>query len=393
MYLLSQESRLARPIPRSSWRYLMRRARKRLAQIATASLLVTVAATLPASADESPKPLTSPTRAAALAQQLGNDRSGGVYYKDGHLVIAVTDQAAAKTVQGAGGTAKLVTRNASELASIHHQLDQLGNIPNTTWGVEASTNQVSVEVFDGVSTLGQDKIEKVAAAHPGAIRINRVHSKLKLKAATNFRGGNGMTSSGWLCSAGFNVKNASGTVYTLTAGHCVAGTGNIWSVDFNGARIGTQIVSVFGTGTSGYCDGVTRGCDYAIVTTDGPDIAPLGNVRFGPTDVREVVDSRYPAEGESTIRAGIQSADTTGNVIDTSVTANIEGRTLYNMLEVNNCALGGDSGGPVLHGTTALGLLSGGTSETTCSSTSSGTYRNYYTKVQTILDERLLHVY
>ncbi|MER7001301.1 S1 family peptidase [Streptomyces sp. NPDC000410] len=370
----------------------MRRARKRLAQIASATLLVTIAATLPASAGESPKPLTSPTRAAALAQQLGDDRTGGVYYKDGRLVVAVTDQAAAQTVRDAGGTAKLVTRSASELASIHRRLDQLGNIPNTTWGVEASTNQVSVEIFDGVTPAGQARIEKVAAAHPAAIRINRVDSKLKFK-ATEFRGANGMTSNGWLCSAGFNVKNRSGTVYTLTAGHCVPGTGNTWYVHYNSVRIGTQIVYNFGTGTSGYCDGVTRGCDYAIVTTDGPDITPLGNVRFGSHDVREVVDSRYPAEGESVIRAGVNSVDTTGHVTKANVTVNLDGKTMHSMMETSNCALSGDSGGPALHGTTALGLLSGGTDETVCNSTSSGTYRNYFTKVQTVLNERALHVY
>lgn len=138
---------------------------------------------------------------------------------------------------------------------------------------------------------------------------------------------------------------------------------------------------------------MTRGCDYAVVTANGSGITPLGNVRFGPSDVRDVVNSRYPAEGESVIRAGVNSVDTTGNVTRTSITVNIDGKTLYGMMETNNCALGGDSGGPALHGTTALGLLSGGTDKTVCNSTSNGTYRNYFTKVQTVLDERLLHVY
>ncbi|MBZ2408802.1 trypsin-like serine protease [Streptomyces sp. L06] len=55
--------------------------------------------------------------------------------------------------------------------------------------------------------------------------------------------------------------------------------------------------------------------------------------------------------------------------------------------------LGGDSGGPALNGTTALGLLSGGSDETVCTSSSSGNYRNYFTKVQTVLNERGLRVY
>ncbi|WP_371797129.1 hypothetical protein [Streptomyces sp. NBC_01718] len=75
------------------------------------------------------------------------------------------------------------------------------------------------------------------------------------------------------------------------------------------------------------------------------------------------------------------------------MTVSVEGKVLYGMFGSNVCVLGGDSGGPALNGTTVLGLLSGGTSETVCDSSSSGTCRNYFTKVQTVLDERGLHVY
>ncbi|MEU6888241.1 trypsin-like serine protease [Streptomyces viridosporus] len=74
------------------------------------------------------------------------------------------------------------------------------------------------------------------------------------------------------------------------------------------------------------------------------------------------------------------------------MTVTMEGKTLYGMVETNNCAPGGDSGGPALNGTTVLGLLSGGSGGTVCTS-SSGTYRNYFTKVQTVLNERGLRVY
>ncbi|MFD4231350.1 S1 family peptidase [Streptomyces sp. NPDC058545] len=109
-------------------------------------------------------------------------RTGGVYYKEGHLTVAVTDQAAAQSVRDAGGTPELVTRSAAELASVHHKLDQLGNIPNTAWGVEAKTNQVSVEIFDGVSVAGRARIEKVAAliaAYPDLVICSGPHLCLR----------------------------------------------------------------------------------------------------------------------------------------------------------------------------------------------------------------------
>ncbi|MFB6784644.1 MULTISPECIES: trypsin-like serine protease [unclassified Streptomyces] len=63
------------------------------------------------------------------------------------------------------------------------------------------------------------------------------------------------------------------------------------------------------------------------------------------------------------------------------------------MIESNVSALGGDSGGPLLHGATALGLLSGGSNETVCNSSSTGNYVNYFTKVQTVLNQTGLKVY
>ncbi|MFE2094626.1 trypsin-like serine protease [Streptomyces sp. NPDC059460] len=74
------------------------------------------------------------------------------------------------------------------------------------------------------------------------------------------------------------------------------------------------------------------------------------------------------------------------------MTVNISSKQMLNMYESNHCALGGDSGGPLFHGTTALGLLSGGSDETTCNSSSTGDYHNFYTKVQNVLNERGLHV-
>ncbi|MGI5351287.1 alpha-lytic protease prodomain-containing protein [Streptomyces sp. CA-250714] len=41
------------------------------------------------------------------------------------------------------------TRSKAELESIHRELAELGSIRNTAWGADPSTNQVSVETFDG----------------------------------------------------------------------------------------------------------------------------------------------------------------------------------------------------------------------------------------------------
>ncbi|MFK4066766.1 hypothetical protein [Streptomyces sp. NPDC029674] len=91
-------------------------------------------------------PLTDPAEAAVLVDRLGDDRTGGVYAKDGCLVLTVTDQAAAETVRAAGGQPELVERSTAELAAIHDELDKLGAINSTAWGAKADTNQVEVKV-------------------------------------------------------------------------------------------------------------------------------------------------------------------------------------------------------------------------------------------------------
>ncbi|MFF2778929.1 S1 family peptidase [Streptomyces sp. NPDC058052] len=314
-----------------------------------------------------------------------------MYYENGRLVVAVTDEAAARAVRSEGGVAKVVARSAAELKTVHGNLDQLGNVPNTTWGVEASTNQVNVEIFDGAPADARARIEKIAAAHPGAVRIDRVNSELVFK--DKLLGRFGIVSNGWLCSTGFNARNSAGAEYVLTAGHCVPGTGNVWSVNWNGERIGVQNAYAYGSGTSGACDGSSRGCDWASIRVDSGALQPVGGVQYFDGTIRDITGSRYAMENEDSDRLGTSSEDTTGHITKTHVTVNMAGKTLYGMYETNHCALGGDSGGPLFHGTIALGLLSGGTDETTCNSSATGTYRNYFTKVQTVLNERGLHVY
>ncbi|NGO72382.1 S1 family peptidase [Streptomyces boncukensis] len=313
--------------------------------------------------------------------RLGENRTGGVYYEGGRLTVAVTDQAGAQSVQAVGGIPKRVPRSTAELKSIHGTIGQL-DLRNTAWGIDASANQVSVEIFDGAPADSRTRIEKVRSAHPGAIRVDRIRQKLRFK-DTKLRGGNGIASSGWVCSAGFNTKDSSGRIYTLTAGHCVPGTGNVWYMDWNGVRIGTQTAWGFG-GKHG---------DWATIRANGPGLTPYGTVRYWGGTYKQIDRSRYPAKGEGIDRIGVSSQDTTGKITNDYVSVNIDGVRLGGMFESDVCALGGDSGGPALRGTTALGLLSGGTSETKCNSSSNGTYRNYFTPVQRVLEERGLHVY
>lgn len=84
-----------------------------------------------------PASLTDPADARALAARFGDDRTGGVYYDgDGRLVVAVTHEAAARTVRAEGGVAKVVKHSAATLNSVRATLDrriaEADPIPNTS---------------------------------------------------------------------------------------------------------------------------------------------------------------------------------------------------------------------------------------------------------------------
>ncbi|MFE4667502.1 S1 family peptidase [Streptomyces sp. NPDC056716] len=335
----------------------------------------------PAHARETPEPSTDAAAMTALAAELGDGRSGGVYHANGRLVVAVTDAAAAETVRNAGGTAELVAHSMKDLKAIHAELDQLGWIGNTSWGADPSTNQVSVELYDGVSAADRARIEAVAAAHPGTVRIDRLSGTLR-EAETALRGGmminNG--SSGH-CSAGFNVQGNTGNKYLLTAGHCVRSGGSNWYVGEGSTYIGTVI------------DWNDRPGDWAVIDYRNADVTPYGTIRFRDGTISQIDSSRYPRDGETVRRTGATSEDMSGTVLQVDTTVNFEGGiTREHMIETTLCSEGGDSGGPLFIGTTALGITSGSLDDKEpCSD--SVVSRSYYYPVQRLLDAKSMSVY
>lgn len=168
--------------------------------------------------------------ARALVKEFGQDRAGGVYYdKAGRLVVAVTDESAAREVRARGGVAKVVKHSTATLDSVRATLDRriadVDPIPNTSWGVDPSTNKVTVEVFDGVSAADEKRLKRLVARYGDAVRVDRLPGKIDATAYETL-GGIGIESSDVAagrysaCTLGFNVRDASGQKYFVTAGHC-----------------------------------------------------------------------------------------------------------------------------------------------------------------------------
>ncbi|WP_043236303.1 S1 family peptidase [Streptomyces violaceusniger] len=311
-------------------------------------------------AQAAPAPLTDPAKAAAIVDQLGNKRTAGIYYRNERLVVAVTDQAAAETVQSAGAVAEVVLHSTTELSSAKAKLDQLEGVPNTAWSIDQTSNRVNVQIYDGVSDADRSRIEKAVSGYGDAVDITEHSSKIE-STAYAMRGGLGITSectsggSGWIttCTAGFNVQNASGKKYMLTAGHCMEDGAVTWHRRTGDIPLGRATDWVFGNGTDQ--------SDYGVVGYSNSNVTPYGTIQYKDGSEGQISRSASAFEGEKVKRVGTMSQDLVGMVLATDVTVTYtDGITLRHMIEVSNCSVHGDSGGPLFSDETALGILSGG---------------------------------
>lgn len=316
----------------------------------------------------------------AAADALGSSRTGGVYVDDsGQPVVTVTDEAAARAVRDAGGVARQVTYSAATLQSVHRALDAYAGIPGTSWGVDPSTNQVSVELDSTVGPADTAKLTAVAERFGTAVRVDRIGGKLE-KAEVYTSGGDSIRNvySSLYCSLGFNVQTSSGNKHFVTAGHCATGTQQ-WYDTASGQYLGNRVRVSW------------PGNDYAVIDYTQNDVTAYGTVN---DDTQQITGSRYPVDGESVMRAGATSNDLVGAVLLTSTTVTYSsGETVTGMIKTSLCVMGGDSGGPLYHGTVALGITSGGTDTDEACSSGVSDRRSYFQPVQEVLTVAGLSVY
>jgi streptogrisin D len=303
---------------------------------------------LGAPAQAAPASPASPDAAAALATKLG-DRAAGAYADGrGAMVVAVTDAAAARQVRAAGATPKLVTRGADKLKAATSELERSARIPGTAWWIDPATNQVVVSVDSTVTGAKLDTVKAAAARTNGATRIVSEPGVLSKRLS----GGQAIYTGGYRCSLGFNVRSGS-TYYFLTAGHCT-NLGSTWYSN-------SSQTSVLGTraGTS------FPGNDYGIVRyTNGS--TPPGNVYLYNGSYQDITTAGNAYVGQSVRRSGSTTGLHSGTVSATNATVNYAEGSVSGLIRTNVCAEGGDSGGSLFSGSTALGLTSGGSGN--CSS-------------------------
>jgi streptogrisin D len=313
----------------------VRLTRRGVMSAVTVALMSGAVAVSPAHA--APAPLSA-DRAATLSASIGADRTAGSYVDaaSGRTVVAVTDARAAASVRAAGGVARLVTRSARALERAQSQVD-LG-ITGTALYVDPASNQVVVGIDRTVGARQLARIRAAVAAAGGAARITPLAGTLSMRIS----GGDAIYGGGYRCSLGFNVRSGS-TYYFLTAGHCT----NLSATWYANSALSTKLGDRTGTSFPGN--------DYGIVRYTNTSIAIAGAV--GSQDITTAGDAYV---GQAVSRRGSTTGIHTGTVTGLNATVRYAEGTVRGMIATNVCAEGGDSGGPLYAGSTALGLTSGG---------------------------------
>ncbi|MEV0249486.1 S1 family peptidase [Nocardia sp. NPDC050712] len=189
--------------------------------------------------------------------------------------------------------------------------------------------------------------EQLPEAAPIAGEINR----------GSLTGGDGFASvagrSSLRCSFGFNGTDRSGNTVNITAGHCNPALDQPTAVHelIGGDKLGNQLGS--------FQKSVLGSQDYSIVRIDNQHKG-----RFDNSGVRSpgapivLTGVAVPVVGAPVCKSGSRTGFSCGVVNAVDQTVQVGERELTQSFSANICALPGDSGGPIVTGTQALGISS-----------------------------------
>ncbi|HEX5569021.1 MAG TPA: S1 family peptidase [Streptomyces sp.] len=184
------------------------------------------------------------------------------------------------------------------------------------------------------------------------------------------RGGDVLYGSGGdTCTVGFNARSDS-TYYAIVSSSCTPNLfGGTWYADPDRTvRVGM---------TAGY--GLIR---YINIALSYP-----GEVSLGGGTTQDITGSAAPHVGQSVCHVGRSSGTRCGTVRQLNVTVQYPEGPVHGLFTSSACAQHGDNGGPAFSGTTALGLVVGGSGSCATGGTT------YYQPITKVLADHGLRLY
>ena len=270
-------------------------------------------------------------------------------------VLATAGLAATSALLGAQALASQASAALPDplaaLATITTTLAQDASIPGTAWATD-NAGRIIVSYDDTVVGSKLSALTGVTKQFGDQITLQKIPGKLTKKLS----GGDAIYGGQYRCSLGFNVTDGS-AYYFLTAGHC----GNIASTWYSDSAHTTSAGTTQGSSFPGN--------DYALVKYPASTSRPPGNVDLYDGSFQEITTAGDATFGEAVQRSGSTTGVHGGNVTGLNATVNYAEGTVSGLIQTDVCAEGGDSGGALFDGSTALGLTSGGSGNCTSGGT------------------------
>ncbi|WP_020391642.1 S1 family peptidase [Kribbella catacumbae] len=263
-------------------------------------------------------------------------------------ILATAGLVATSALLSSPATAAPVPATLSASA-ITSTLAKEASIPGTAWMTDEKSGRIIVSYDDTVRGAKFDALTAVTKRFGSQVTLEKLSGVLSKRIS----GGHAIYGGGYRCSLGFNVR-AGTTYYFITAGHCTNAATTWYANSSQTTVLGTR----YGTSFPGNDYGIVR---YSTSYTNHP-----GNVYLYNGSYRDITGSGNAFVGQSVQRSGSTTGLRGGSVTGLNATVNYAEGTVTGLIRTNVCAEGGDSGGPLFSGSTALGLTSGGSGN--CSS-------------------------
>lgn len=285
----------------------------------------------------------------AAARQAAGEAFAGAYFDRTRavLVVAVTNSAVFDAVLATGAQPKLVSASYAALEQELHVLDsRTGTAPAQVvgWRIDEEANTVVVDVAGGPS-------QAVKSFVAGLAHVTVNYDQPAPQTTADLIGGMAIFGGSARCSLGFSTRNAAGTVYIVTAGHCT-NLGGTWTG--SAGTIGPVAGTSFPTN------------DYGRIQRTNTAWVPTSKIQGGSS----VLGRTVAAVGTSVCRSGSTTGFRCGTIQAMNQTVCYSQGCVYQMTRTNACAQPGDSGGPYISSTRqAQGVLSGGSGNCTTGGT------------------------
>ncbi|HEX6667037.1 MAG TPA: S1 family peptidase [Solirubrobacterales bacterium] len=322
----------------------------------------------------------------SLENAQGSEYAGVWFDNDaGEFVVPMLDPTEAADVPpalarlGLAGAYRTAAAEFSweELEKIHSGVDDrvlpLVKDRLVQTSLDPRTNSVVVEVAEAATESQQSQVQSLAVWVDGPVevrakkidlfRVAPAACALESKSCSApLRGGVRIQSAGGVCTAAFKATSMSGDRFVLTAGHCAPGFPGWSATDPFGAGatpIGPTTAAVFPEH------------DWAAIGANGSawDTSPWPSqvAVWGVDEQRPITEEGSSFVGEQVCHVGVTTGSNCGTVtgLGKTVPYGNQNKELIgfglNTTEVQGssfCVISGDSGGPVLAGNTALGIIS-----------------------------------